>query len=446
MDVLIPAANGWASFAAKPGDRVLFERGGVFKRQDRGTFLGGVQYGAYGDPAKPLPEIVFGNGAYVEVDGTNDATRASNISVRDIYFNFTQTKSKYGLHFVNFTNVNVARVRINGVCGTGLSAEPFGAGRRCSGFTLTNSVIENSYPADSTTHSQGLFLAGTDGWTIVGNVFDRNGYKPGVINGTAYNQNAYIHGSNGGGGKFNFNVSARASSHGVQLRAGGEAVGNLFFNNAAAMSYGLVNGEACFAGGVTGVVKNNVIIGGNQLPGQIKLGWGIQVSNAKQVLFDTNLLYANAVPDGIAFETANCQNLKNPAQVLDPSHWNLTLKRTYIWNWQGTGYKPSAGNPVLIDTPTRPLLLPNPPTVDLEAIKQRVLVGYPDSKVDDGSGGTIDLSTVLSITTVTGLLPVENVKQIKLRGKLVPDPAQPPLPMNPSVQPFFDAAHVIQAA
>lgn len=449
-EIKIPASNGWASFNAKPGDSVLFERGGVFKRNDPATFSPGVTYGAFGDAGKPQPRIDFYNGNFVTVDGTSDPSRAKDITVRDIYFNFNPGKSKYGLHFMSFTNLLLERIRIDGVCGTGLSAERYGNGSRNSGFTLRNSVIENCYPPDNNTHAQGLFLAYSDNWHVVGNVFDRNGYKPGVIGGTQYNQNAYIHGSNGANGEFNSNVSARAAAHGVQLRAGGNAVGNLLYQNACAMSYGLVIGEACFPGGVSGVVKNNVVIAGAPLPGQVVRGWGIQLSNARSVLVDNNLLFGNTVSGGVAMELMDCSGLKVPSDYLDDPKWNLTVRNTYIGNWAGSLLKRSvAGGPgVNVENPRIfPSLDIGKVNVDLDAIKTQVLSGgiplTPPQYVDDGSGGVLDLSTVLGVDLTSGPLELSTLKAIRLKGKLVPLP-QPVVSANPSMQPFFDAAGLRQ--
>lgn len=441
-EIRIPASKGWASFQANRGDVVLFERGGVFKRNTKGVFSGGVRYGCYGDSTKPLPVVqAVAAGVFIEVDGAK--ADATDITVEDIDFDFEQAKYRYGIHLMNFKNITLRRVRIRNTRGVNLSVEPYG-GRRNVGFTLVNSVIEYAYPENTTVHSQGFYMAGTDNWKVVGNVFDANGYRPGLIAGSVYNHNAYLQGDNGDAGEFSKNFSSRASSHGVQLRAGGDAGGNVFWQNAIGMSYGLVNRGVVKAGGVTGVVKNNAFVGGPPLSGQIIRGWGIEIGNPKLVSVRNNLFFNGTVSSGTAIEVKPCDP---PESCTKPTKTSLSLVGNYVWKWAGPELKLNSGDPAVVRTPVDPPIQSSAPTIDYEVIKQRVLqppaATIPAGEVDDGSGGTLDMSTVLRIELVDGgEVFVNRVKAIYLKGKVIPTPTPAPVDNSPSVKPFFDACGV----
>ena len=94
---------------------------------------------------------------------------------------------------------------------------------------------------------------------------------------TIYNHDVYLSADNSGV-VVSGNIFAHASSHGLQARSGGVVQNNLFIDDAIAMSYGLVNGSPMTAGGVSGTVSGNVILGGDNI-GPLTRGGGIEIGN-----------------------------------------------------------------------------------------------------------------------------------------------------------------------
>jgi len=94
-----------------------------------------------------------------------------------------------------------------------------------SDIKIRRNIIADSYDTGAG-HSQGIFMQGVQGWAIVGNVFDANAVNKADI----FCHNVYIQ-TDCSPGEFSDNISARASSHGVQQRPGGTMENNLFLRN-----------------------------------------------------------------------------------------------------------------------------------------------------------------------------------------------------------------------
>ncbi len=148
-------------------------------------------------------------------------------------------------------------------------------GAAISNVTLRRCIVLDSH--NSKSHSQGLFCSGLEGLTIEECVFDHNGWsetRPGAVQ-TIFNHNVYIQ----AGGKdvlFRNNISARASSHGIQLRCGGLVADNLFFECPLAILLG--GGDAPLPGHISGRVSGNVILEGNDI-GDAPRGNAIEANN-----------------------------------------------------------------------------------------------------------------------------------------------------------------------
>lgn len=99
------------------------------------------------------------------------------------------------------------------------------------GIRLRRCVIADAYSTSS--HSQGVYADLVNNLLIEECVFDHNGWKEGVAGATIFNHNIYIQ-SNCGPAVVRNNIIARASSHGVQTRPGGQVINNLFVQNAMA--------------------------------------------------------------------------------------------------------------------------------------------------------------------------------------------------------------------
>ncbi len=147
-----------------------------------------------------------------------------------------------------------------------------------------------------------------DGATIEGNLFDHNGWNAQIAaaSPTIFNHNMYLQYTD-----LNVNVigniSAEASSHGLQVRTGGVIEGNLFIDDPIAMLIGNTSG---YAGNPT-VVSGNVILNGVDMatnPASAR-GFGIDVNPTPSTIIQGNIIadslsaapgYAIAVDGGIS--------------------------------------------------------------------------------------------------------------------------------------------------
>jgi hypothetical protein len=135
-------------------------------------------------------------------------------------------------------------------------------------------VIVDAYARHSANngHPQGLYAYAVDGLLIEENLFDHNGWSDTVPDAgpDMFCHNLYIN-----NGTFNVkvrgNIITNASSHGMQLRCGGEATNNLFVRNAIALSVG--GGNNPEPGGVTGLVLGNVVLEGKDIVPSLPRGW-----------------------------------------------------------------------------------------------------------------------------------------------------------------------------
>lgn len=126
-------------------------------------------------------------------------------------------------------------------------------------------VVVDSYSTSS--HSQGIFASGIDGLLIEGCVFDHNGWRESVsgAQATIFNHNMYIQGDTANV-TVRGNISANASSHGLQQRAGGLCEDNLFLRNPINAFFG--RGGTC---------RRNVALDGRDI-GSLPRGAGIDIS------------------------------------------------------------------------------------------------------------------------------------------------------------------------
>src|SRR5690606_13823567 len=105
--------------------------------------------------------------------------------------------------------------------------------------SLRRSIVAFSW--SNSGHSQGIFMDDVDGILVEECVLDHNGHYPGQASPTKFNHNAYIQKRNSDVTFIN-NITARASSHGFQLRPHGIAKGNLSIANGLAGYVSFNNG------------------------------------------------------------------------------------------------------------------------------------------------------------------------------------------------------------
>lgn len=334
----IPSGGDYRT-AVKAGGVVRLERGGSYSLNASAYANASIQLSIYGDPAKPRP-VVHCSGATtgLGVDGK------SNITIDSIDFDGTGTTAGPGIRILNAGHVRITGCNVHDFGGMGITVEAYG-GKRCSDVLIQGNAVWGNWPAGAG-HVSGLFVSYTDGLVVDGNVFDANGYGHGKP-ATVYNHNVYLHGTNGLAGSVPVvtnNVFARASSHGLQQRSGGISRGNIFIDNPVGQSFGLVNGEAAYPGGVTGDVTGNVYVGSGSIAGSPR-GWALELSNAKDVKVSDLIIAGDKLGAAAAIQVQNCQRLTNPGRELPAARWNLSLSDVYVWDWPAGPIAVGAGSP-----------------------------------------------------------------------------------------------------
>jgi hypothetical protein len=276
-------------------DRLLFKRGDIFRYKNINTVFsrGGrsvvepMMLGAYGDGHLPRPIIACD----LQMGGR---FQPSYLVIQDLDFyqdvldpaspNYdphTQEKDLgRGISFLaigQFMWIENCRFR-----DIGCALELQTGRQRYHGLIIRRCIIQDDFSDNS--HSQGLYLYNVEDVLIEENLFDHNGWNPRLSGAgqTIFNHNMYIqHGK--WGEEFNIivrnNISARASSHGCQLRPGGILENNLFLDNplAAFVAYG------------ASIVRNNVVLGGAAINKDPR-GKGLDVLNCPAVLVEDNII------------------------------------------------------------------------------------------------------------------------------------------------------------
>ncbi|MES2436420.1 MAG: right-handed parallel beta-helix repeat-containing protein [Patescibacteria group bacterium] len=203
-------------------------------------------------------------------------------------------------------------------------------------LTVRRSVIVDNFNPDmaSTDYAQGIYSYGSDGLLIEENVLDNNGRDMFGGNGSNFTHNAYIHGINWNVTVRN-NIISRSGSHGLQLRSGGVSENNFFYKNPIHMSFGLVNGGGRpHPGGITGRVKNNVMIGNLQIENSgastHDRGIGLQVANVKAATISDNIIAFNTTTQfpAILMETGTGTYQADAIGI-----HNLVYERNIVYSW-----------------------------------------------------------------------------------------------------------------
>lgn len=158
---------------------------------------------------------------------------------------------------------------------------------------LNGCVIADSWSRD--THSQGLYADGVDGLTIENSVISSNGFnRERNISPTVFNHNLYISTRNENI-VVRGNIIADASSHGIQLRCGGQIEDNLFLSNPISVLLG--GGPTPREGGVVGRVRGNLIMHGRDMTPNDSRGFGIDLTNIRSATVEGNILYSSVASD-----------------------------------------------------------------------------------------------------------------------------------------------------
>jgi hypothetical protein len=276
-------------------DRLLLKRGDVFRAKNFNTVFsrGGrsvlepMMIATYGDPHLPRPIIACNlalGGRYQPnflviqdldfyADMLDPDSPNYNPHAKDIH----QGEGINMLAIGKYLWIENCRFR-----DLGCALELQTGRERYHGLIIRRCIIQDDFSTGS--HSQGIYLYNVEDVLIEEDLFDHNGWNDHDPDAgqTIFNHNMYIqHGK--WGETFNVivrnNISARASSHGCQLRPGGVLENNLFLDNPL----------AAFVAYSASIVRNNVVMGGRAI-GKDPRGKGIDAMNCPAVLFEGNII------------------------------------------------------------------------------------------------------------------------------------------------------------
>lgn len=278
-------------------DRLLFKRGDVFSRASinanigRGgaSFLEPMVIGAYGDIRLPRPVLEGG----ISLGDKKNHPEFLAIQSLDFYA-ASRDPGRRGFdpNHPDKTQPTGINMFANGSClwiedcsfryfGVGITLQSPGEGYKT--VIIRRCLFADNYDPDH--HSQGIYASGLDGVLIEDNVFDHNGYNERVprANRTIFNHNIYVQHADPGDNLHYIvrgNISARASSHGCQLRPGGLLRNNLFLKNPL----------AAFVGYGASAVVYNVVLDADSIDKDHPRGQGLQVLNCDPVLVEGNIV------------------------------------------------------------------------------------------------------------------------------------------------------------
>lgn len=192
-------------------------------------------------------------------------------------------------------------------------------------------------------HGAGIYIADSEqDVEVTDNVFDQNGYLASKTVPDIYSHNAYLQSTNLSA-TITGNIFFGASSHGCQHRCGGLNQNNLYLYNPIHLSFGMINGAPCHAGGVTGKINRNLFLG-SQSP--LDRGYGIELGNILKASVENNLFLGNNKSNSQAIR------LDIPARVDNPNQLVGILDLVFVNNlvewqggsfWKNPAYSPSAG-------------------------------------------------------------------------------------------------------
>ncbi len=206
------------------------------------------------------------------------------------------------------------------------------AGAHHQNVTIRRSVIVDTW---TTTNfiGNGIYIEASDGVLIEENVVDSNGWTTSHPHGSdGPGHNMYIHNDNTG---VVIHGNIVANTDGVQLRSGGVCSNNLFLKNAISFEMGA--GTNPNPGGVSGVINGNVILDGNNFPGNVaggsgNRGWGYCLGNCVGVTMSNNIAAHNSSGSSPRPWVLNFQNNGNPQGLQD-----VTIDHNVVYDWGSTG-------------------------------------------------------------------------------------------------------------
>lgn len=202
-----------------------------------------------------------------------------------------------------------------------------------TGLTWRRNTVYGNYgrTQDGSYHdsrSQGIWSYRVDQMLLEDNLFDHNGWNENVAGGESniYSHNIYLDQDNSHV-TVRKNIIARASSHGLQLRPGGDVEDNLFLRNAITM----------FTASVPSIVSNNVVLDSARIqagPAAGARGWGISIYDLPSATVSGNIVAhkPNLNGEGNDF-----------AYELNSGAHNVTLQENIDYAWDGPSINIASG-------------------------------------------------------------------------------------------------------
>lgn len=306
--------NGWP-------DWLLLKKGDVFDESvgnwtTVGRSLGQPQLlGSYGTGARPL----IRSGGHQGISGNGGGSR--------------RWLAVVGLHFRGRDNApNSAPsgfsflTPVEGFLIEDCLVERYQVGIVIDGFDgrfrdvrLRRNIVVDNYSV-SGSHSEGTYLSRIDGLLLEENLFDHNGWLPGVANATGptiYRHNIYIQ-RDCTNCTLRDNIVLNAASHGAQMRSAGTATGNVFARNSISL---MIGGDTTTGYALEAECRENVFLEGKDIDATLPRGWGLEIQDVQGGIFSDNLI-ANATQANFPY----AMQFKNTIR-------DVSIIGNLIYNW-----------------------------------------------------------------------------------------------------------------
>lgn len=212
-------------------------------------------------------------------------------------------------------------------------------------------------------HSSGIYADAVDGLRFIECTFDRNGWNP-QVNGakrTKFNHNFYVQ-YNCANVAMSGSIVTRGSSHGLQLRCGGDVINNLFVRNALGF----------YVSRAPSLVLDNVVMDCDDIDDREIRGQGININPVVQATVANNIV---TVKSGRAGWMPGIQVSWTKA-LNDLPSFNVEMHDNVIWDW----WMDNHHDEIIIDKAARVSRYNN--TVDGVVQENGSRVVYNDPTVD----------------------------------------------------------------
>lgn len=314
-------SRGKSLIRAGMGDQLLFRRGDTWDEPIGKWTAGGKDsqnptvIGAYGPGERPLFRTGTKTGFAIYGYTGSPVHHVALIGLHFVahtYNGFNGTFETQGIRLLRQGgNLLVEDVKVEGYKDN-IVIDADGTG--VDGCRIRRCVVVDAYagPRVGNGHAQGLYAGPTTRNLLVEEcVFDRNGWRPGVVQATQYSHNMYFQ-AGATGIVVRGNLVSRGAFRGTLLRSGGVVENNLY----------LLNPMAVHVAGNSSRISGNVIMSGVDHP-EFLSGVGIDVATVASVQIESNLIAAGASAGKVNAHAIN----------LDVGAKNVTVEGNTVWNW-----------------------------------------------------------------------------------------------------------------